>query len=55
MLYVNEIEGLYLTEAWVSERIVYLLDDLRPEDAQTLAEEWGIDWGDGPYSEPTTG
>ena len=54
-MYVDQIDGMHLTEAWVAERVLYLLDQLRPEDAQYLAEEHGIDWGDGPYSEASMG
>lgn len=44
--YVNSVDAYNLTEEWVIERIVYLLDGLQAEAAECLAKEWGLDWPD---------
>lgn len=44
--YVNSVDAYNLTEEWVIERIVYLLDGLHSEAAECLAKEWGLDWPD---------
>lgn len=46
MYYVNSVDAYNLTEEWVIERIVYLLDGLHAEAAECLAKEWGLDWPD---------
>ena len=44
--YVNSVDAYNLTEEWVIERIVHLLDGLHAEAARCLAKEWGLDWPD---------
>ena len=46
MYYINSVDAYNLTEEWVIERIVYLLDGLHAEAAECLAKEWGLDWPD---------
>ena len=42
MYYVNSVDAYNLTEEWVIERIVYLLDASQADAAECLAQEWGF-------------
>tara|TARA_X000000950_G_C13420021_1_gene459713 strand:+ start:365 stop:529 length:165 start_codon:yes stop_codon:yes gene_type:complete len=52
MHFVGQAEAANLTELWVAERILFLLDGIRQEDAQCIAEEWGLDWPEHLYDDP---
>ena len=52
MQFVGQAEAANLTEQWVAERVLFLLDGSRQEDAQSIAEEWGLDWPENLYDDP---
>ena len=45
MLYlINSRDAEYYTEEWVVNRIVHHMEEMRPEYAEALAQEWGFSW-----------
>ena len=46
LYFISSVDAQNLTEEWVIERIVCLLDELRAKDAEAIASEWQIDWPD---------